>query len=108
MEGAVADEEEQNDDSFGLGWFIVLFIAGAGVPLLQVALWFKTGEWLEVPLSLGLDWIGIHVAAEGISGWLKVLDFVYNLPLLAVLWVAAAIPGLLAFRSRSSVTDFLQ
>ena len=67
----MADEEEQNGDSFAVGWFIVLFIGGAGVPLLQVALWFKTGEWLGVPLSLGLDWIGIDVeplAARGVSG----------------------------------------
>src|SRR5262245_24164030 len=59
---------------------------GPGIVVFQVIEWLRTGKWHPVPVSAGLDYLGIAHPTMSWIGAQKVIDFILDFPLSVVVF----------------------
>lgn len=87
------------------GWVGLLgafgFISGVGVLIYQLYLWLKLGEWVSMPLSTLLVWLGFDYSSITNIAWVgvqKLVVWCLDLPLsIAAIMLGFAIGYLVGF-----------
>jgi hypothetical protein len=69
----------------------IFSLAAVAIVGLQTYHWLETGEWYPVPLSLGLDFVGLRVPTTDWIGLQIIVDWVLDLPLALVIWLSGVV-----------------